>query len=530
MKRRIFTLFKTMLCILVVSSVFSCKKTKVEKVKLDNQIALSLFYDTIKVRDLLNTMDSTVSHYIRINEKGDVYAYYADSVINAVVVDDILAQLDDVDFETSADFDLPTIPPSPVPIPIELPFEDLFAVPFEYEGYGINYVELKTGRIILDLSTDFTLIDELILSTKDIKMADGEDCNMTLDFSENTSQHVDVNLEDCKIIPAEGLIRFSVIVKATVSDQAVGGSYHIDMKGSIKDVKFKSIDGSIDESVYEFAAFQKVDLNIPNLYGDLTVTTPEFSFKYVNTFGFEAYAYIDSLYLVDETGEKISVLKDWSQVEMVLNSTGGAYDSITYLDDALVDELDVLDEYTAFGFNGNVILGCDDVSDNMIAEDSHIDIVADLALPLSFNIKDLTYLDTLDFSLSLNSQENEGENQINVQNFFDELEFKFVFENALPIQIKPQMYVLENGTVIDSLFDGASFIHGCFDGTITEDVIVVTVIDEKLENVQLADQMILKINVSSLGNDVVINADKYFNLRIGLKTRTTEINMDDLNF
>ena len=527
MRNRIFTLFRTLFYILLISSVFSCKKTNVEKVNLDNQIALSLFSDTVKVRDLLNTMDPVASNYIRINEKGDVYAYYADSIINAVVGDDILGQLEDVNFETSAEFELPTIPPSPVPVPVEVPFEDLFYVPFEYEGYGINYVELRTGKLILNISTDFTLIDELSLSTKNIKMSNGEDFNITLNFSENSSHNIDMDLSDCKIMPEEGQIAFSVMVKATISDQGVGGFYSLDLNGGLKDIKFKSIDGSIEDEVYEFGTKQKIDLSFPNLYGDLTVVTPEFSFKYVNSFGFEAYGYIDSLYLVDEVGEKISIVEDWNQVEIVLNSTGGAYDSISHVDEALIDEIDILDDYSAFGFKGSVVMGCEDVTDNMIADDSHIDVIADLALPLKFNIKDLTYIDTLDFNLSLDTQEDE--NQIHVENLFDELEFKFVFENALPIQIKPQMYVVENGAVIDSLFDGTSYINGCFDGNISEDVVTVTVVDEKLQNIQLADQMIIKINVSSLGNDVVINADGFFNLRIGLKTRTTEINMEDLN-
>ena len=519
-----------MLVILVVGSVFSCKKTNIEKVKLDNQIAVSLFSDTVKVRDLLNTMDSVASNYIRINDKGNVYAYFADSVINAVVTDDILSQLQDVYFESSSEFELHTIPPSPVPVPVELPFEDLFSVPFDYEGYEINYVELKTGKITLDISTDFTLIDELSLSTKNIEMSNGEDFNVTLNFSESASQQTVMDLADCKITPDEGQIVFSVIVKATISDEGVGGNYKFDMDGSLKNVKFKAIDGSIDDSVYEFETFQNIDLNFPNLYGDLTVVTPEFSFKYKNTFGFEAFGYIDSLYLIESDGNRLSVIKDWNQVEIVLNSTGNAYDSITYVDDALVDELDVLGDYSAFSFRGKVVMGCDEVTDNMIAEDSHIDVIADLALPLSFNISDLTYIDTLDFNLSLNSQEDGDSESINVENLFDELNFKFVFENALPIQIKPQMYVVENGTVIDSIFDGTSCINGCFDGVLREDVVEIVVVDEKLYNMQRADQMILKINFSSLGNDVVINADGYFNLRIGLKTRTTEINMDDINF
>ena len=172
-------------------------------------------------------------------------------------------------------------------------------------------------------------------------------------------------------------------------------------------------------------------------------------------------------------------------------------------------------------------MGSENVSSDMITDDSHIDVIADLALPLEFNIDNLAYVDTLDFSLDLGSENEDG---FHVEDVFDELEFKFVFENDLPIEIKPQMYIMENGAVIDSLFDGAACIHGNFDGQLVEDVIVVKVVDEKLQNVQLADKLLLNIRLSSHGNNVVINANDFFNLRIGLKTKTTEIYTEDLNF
>ena len=40
----------------------------------------------------------------------------------------------------------------------------------------------------------------------------------------------------------------------------------------------------------------------------------------------------------------------------------------------------------------------------------------------------------------------------------------------------------------------------------------------------------MKVHFSSLGNTVSINTNDYFNLRIGLKTKTSEINMEGLNF
>ena len=117
-----------------------------------------------------------------------------------------------------------------------------------------------------------------------------------------------------------------------------------------------------------------------------------------------------------------------------------------------------------------------------------------------------------------------------MENIFDELEFKLIFNNAIPVQITPQVYVLENGVALDSLFDEKACIHGKFDDEITEDILVVRVTGDKLEHVQRADQLMLDITLSSEGERVVLNTNDYFDLRIGLKTKTSEINMNDLNF
>ena len=87
-----------------------------------------------------------------------------------------------------------------------------------------------------------------------------------------------------------------------------------------------------------------------------------------------------------------------------------------------------------------------------------------------------------------------------------------------------------NDQLIDSLFDGNTLIHANNNGNITEDVLEVQVTGDKLLNIQNADKILLNIGISSLNENVVINTNDYFNLRIGVKTKTTEINLDDLNF
>ena len=74
--------------------------------ELNNQFALSLFADTIKVGDLLNVLDSAVFQYLKVSPSGELSVCYADSIINAVTADDILGGLGDVTFELSEEFEI----------------------------------------------------------------------------------------------------------------------------------------------------------------------------------------------------------------------------------------------------------------------------------------------------------------------------------------------------------------------------------------------------------------------------------------
>jgi len=386
----------------------------------------------------------------------------------------------------------------------------------------------------MNIACDLDYIKQVSLSTANIELSNGEDLVIDINFENGNQQNISIDLSNCRITPLDGSIEFTLTANLVVSLQEfenIGGMYTFDMDGIIKDIEFETIDGSIQDTRFDFDGTEEITLNFPNLYGDLSIATPEFNINYINTFGFEADGFIDSLYLGESSGDMTSIIKDWNNVEIVLHLTDEHYGVISDLDEQLVDKIDLLKDYSSITFKGNVVLGCDNVSDNMISDDSHIDIIADLALPLEFNIENLSFIDTLDFDLDLGSgMENESDESIHVEDIFDEIEFKFAFENALPLQIKPQAYMLMNNQLIDSLFDGNTIIHANNHGNITEDVLAVLITGERLLNIQNADKILLNIAISSLGENVVINTNDYFHLRIGVKTKTTEIYLDDFNF
>ena len=380
--KKMFEFTRVLLLTLIFAMFFSCANNDIDKVNVDNQFAVSLFSGTVKVGDLLGGIGSGLSEYIQVSENGRIYAYYADSVENAVVATNILTGIQDVTFQTSAEFELPEIPGlSDIPgvdvpdidipdidIPdIDIPgildsldipdtpeipdisidsvvvftFNDFVSIPFEYDGYEINFVELKNGRLYLNLSTSLAQLKNVVLSTDNIRLGDGSSLELNLDFTQSQKQYIDLDLTNCVIAPENKNITFSAILSLDIPlDQGLeGGLYTVDLDGGIMDVEFKTIDGKINDFVFDFVGSHDFDFSIPNVSGALKIATPEFSIKYINTFGFKANGTIDSLYLSDTNGNITSLIKDGERVELFLHPTGENYDSISELDEKLVDEL-----------------------------------------------------------------------------------------------------------------------------------------------------------------------------------------------
>ena len=86
-----------------------------------------------------------------------------------------------------------------------------------------------------------------------------------------------------------------------------------------------------------------------------------------------------------------------------------------------------------------------------------------------------------------------------------------------------------NDNVVDSLF-GGEVVEKCCGDVPAKSTLYAHLTDDRLVNMQKSNKLILNIGLSSLGENVALNSNDYFNLRIGLKTKTSEIYMEDLNF
>lgn len=516
--RKIITI-KTVLLILLISVFVSCKKNNVKTIEVDNSFALSLFSDTIVLDELLKMMDTTVTQWISIDQEGFMSAYYADSLKNIVTGSQILGELDDITFSLNEVFDLPTIPSMPQPIPFELDLDSLISLPFTFEQFQINSVVMESGMLNLNIATDIPNINLIELSADNVITPDGTALLITLDFN-NNSANATADFTNCQIIPINGNIVFSAKINLTVGEQEIGGSYYLDLDGGITDMKIKSLNGGINDILIDFDDKTDIEFGINNLYGDLSINTPDVKIDYLNTFGFEVQSSIDSLYFKDVQNNYLTLIKNWEPLNLSFNYTNGTYESVGNISESIVDDINVLHDYEELSFNGFVLMGCDNLSADMISQDSRIDLVAEVRLPLSFNINNLQFIDTLDLNISDGNENQDASMDINN---IDELEFKLTIANKLPVKIMTQLYVLENNVVTDSIFEERAVINACFDGTPSTDIITVSVQEELLNNVLMAEKLILDIALSTESHDVILNANDYFSLRLGIKTHTTEV-------
>lgn len=525
MGKKINVLSRALVYALIVCSFISCGGNKVKKVNVDNQMAVSLFADTITIGSLMSRLDSSFYQYIKVADNGDIYAYFADSVENAVKSEDVFGQIPDVSFNMVETFPIENIPAPPVPIITSYTMDELFTMPFSYDGYQITSVNIKDGEINIKLSTDMNFVDTLILFTQNIILENGQPLEIEMLMKDDV-QNINIPLRNCKVIPNDGNIVFSATLAVCITE-SIGGDYNFDISGAIENLEFKTIDGAIDNMYFDFIGSQPISFGFANLDGDFKLLTPEFNIKYHNSFGFKAEGLINELYLTSVDGS-VTDLKRNESIYIELHNTDGGYETISDLDDQLTEKIDVLGNYNLITFDGNIVVGCDELEDYLISDESHIDIIADLTLPLKFNIEELRYRDTMDFNLDFSDEDLEVEG-VNVNDVFDEIEFKLAFKNKMPFQITPQIYMAYDNYIIDSLFSGNTVIHGCFDGTLTEDVLTVTIAESKLDNVRLANKLYIDLKLSSLSNDVVMNTNDYFDLKLGVKTKTSEINLENLN-
>ena len=516
--RRVFKIsILTVFIALIAFATASCKKKTVNKIAVNNQFAISLFNDTISIKEILNDMDSTTNSWLRVRNDS-IFAYYADSVNGVIKASDLLDNIENTDFTTSTGFSLPPIV-SPVAKDTTLYSDRFTTIPFDFEGFDIEQVIIRKGMFSFDVNIipEIPMLEKIEIFSNQLVSQNDEPLRIVIEYGKGRKI---VNLSEYKILPdSTQSVAFSsyITFHYDPSMGVVGGDYVCELNGGITDLGFKTVYAVVNkslDSIYDRDA--EIDFGINGLSGSAFLPVPTINLTYRNTFGLHANCDINKLQFINTSTGLVTDLLAYDHVDVDINPTNGAYRHFRV--EGFTDEIDALAGYNHLDFSGEVNLAMpgEHIS---ISDTSSVDVIADVEMPFSFRISDLRYTDTIEVNF--------GEDT-NIQNYLDEIDFFIDYNNKIPLQINLQGLFLKDDQVIDSLFDsGGTILYN--EPSSLECVIT----DSKLDNVMRANKMIMRFGVttdfsSSGSQNVVIKESDNIAVRMRMLTKTYEINIDEL--
>ncbi|MBR6438930.1 MAG: hypothetical protein IKS65_07105 [Bacteroidales bacterium] len=515
------------LLFLVLISAMACKQKDVKKIMVDNQFAISLYRDTIFIGELFNQLDSTTTTWLRVDDDGNLSAFYKDTILGVVNASDFMDNVPDVDIDQSAEFSVPSFPPVPGPT-VEYVIDYNMDVPLTYEEYSITSVELRSGVLSLNLTIEpqLSIVKKVELQSTSITLASGE--MLKLEFNPNGGENSkEVDLANSVILPDMNQnIPFigKIYIEYDPQGGLTGGDYQCIISGGITNLNFKTLTGTTNMQPVTFSDKTPIDFGVSGLSGSVWLPTPDIDFAYLNTFGCNAQCDVNLLNFYSSiTAETVNLLGG-SDVNIELQPTSGQFydEPIT----GFTSEINALGQYTELNFGGDLTLNSTGIIS--ISDTSRIDLAVGVDLPLSFNITDLDYRDTIAFSAS-------GENGNDIQNYLDQIDFFIDFDNQLPLNVTIEAELLNTA---DPSFHGYLFKTGVtpnntipsgqkstLECSVTDDSTSTDLVT--LEEVLSADQIVLHFTVSTDGMQT-LKMEDYINVGVRILTHTSEIDVDDV--
>jgi hypothetical protein len=518
MKIKLKTIVATSLVLLTAISTFSCKKNKVEKVAVDSQFAIALFSDTVALRQIINDMDSTTQTWLRVRNDS-IFAYYVDTIMGVLKASDLLSNIDDVTFNTSTGFAMPSFAPTSSHDTV-MNVDRFMTIPFHYDGYNIEEVLLRGGNLNFDFTVtpQIEYLQKLEIYSNQILSQDDEPLLITIDYNKDGRHGVD--LAKYRIVPENDTVAFEARVFIHVDNGVYeGGDYTCDLTGGLSGVNFKTVYGTIDKPLDSiFYDETAIDFGIAGLTGSAVLPIPTINLDYSNTFGFGAIGDVTKLQFVNENTGLVTNLLASDMVEVAVNPTEGEWSHTRIA--GLTETIDALAGYTRLDFGGELMMNLNPGNSFSISDTSTVDIAADIEMPFSFKLSDLCYMDTI--AIDLSGSNNSG---TNIDDYIDEVDFFIDYNSKIKIDIDLQGIFMKNNTAIDSLFDSNHIVYYSADDKIS--TISVTVTGQKLRNVLRSNQMILRLGASTeaISPDPVqlMDTDAIF-MRMRVLTKTSEIN------
>jgi hypothetical protein len=451
----------TLFLFVVLVLAFGCQKSEdlqdAEIVGSGREFAIPLFKAKTSIEELLENFDDYT--VIEVDQDGVIHLRYTGDVLT----------------QQASEFFLEVKQQLPPIIPLEGP---LYALPFEQSGQlEVDFATYGAGIVRLGVVSDYP--DSVFLTVKILQATKGND---TLTIQTKFASPVGgtfpyfppefVETAGYNLIPDSGVVYVSYDARnknGEVVDMPLVALVN-------EDIDFSYIEGYLGNFTNK-GKRDSISINFFEnwIQGDVYFENPIIKIHIINSFGLPTRSSIDTFDILTADGQRIKLESTFitdTGIDFVypdLNSVGETRE-MTFVFDAQNSNIeDVLGSRPiALDYKVDAIMNPDNLSDlrGFITDSSFYKIQVEVDLPLHGRASGFAVTDTFDVDFSDLDEA-------------DEVEFKMVAENGMPLGIDAQVYFFDaNGVALDTLFDEKKQVVSSAtvgaDGVVTERVSQIT--------------------------------------------------------
>lgn len=494
-----------LLLLLICLGLFSClADERFDDPKVENysaQIAIPLFQSATPIIEVLENVGKDA--YAGVND---------DSLVAIIYRGDVQSRSSNDLFGAFTNF------PFPVPI-VTNPFE--FALPTN--EFRLKSASFDEGEIYVNFFT--TIQDSLyVIFTVENLIKDGEPFRIysVIPNENGTASPLEEKRTPAgyTLLPDQDTLRFSYTAKNLRTDSLV----NIDLiTFQLKNAGINYAEGFLTNQFYDLPRDTVfIDLFQKWVSGSIKWLNPSITLFIDNSFGFPLQIQTNTFNVQTLNGPKQKVdaplldsfdisYPDFAEIGKSKMTTLRIDPSNSSNIESIINEGPLWVEYD-LDAETNANAGEPDLG--FATDSSSLRVSVQIELPLHGNFRDFTTLDTI---------------ELNFQNYddADEVEFKWVAENEVPLDFRLQAWFLDDqGIIIDSLLDQATQVMKAAavgpDGVSIEtsiQTVYIPISKNRFQNIKLARRVLLESRFSSFGQEtdeiVKVLPDQEIRIRMG---------------
>lgn len=481
----------TLLLVVLASLLASCKKShydvgNVHGVNAEGEVLLPLASGSYSLMDLMQRFQ--IDSLIDCNASGDMtYAYFYERY-GAVRGEDLL-RFKDWNYEEH--FVVENSGGSSQPFDTVVSVSQVIA--FEADHIRVVSATIQSGSFHMSLTSNVGSFGEVLVTSSDIKDADGNDLSfvyqpqmgMTGFSFEGMEYHTD----------EANTLHLNYEIHLMVSGDLQVPEVEIDAFVSTTDLVLSEMRGYVDPYDSRDRIDTVFSLFPENMSGSIKVDDALITVSERNTFSMAACLKIDTALV---WGEHIPPYELFTPMPLVIDMPSHREFTEVYRQPIS----GWIDAHQGHAWASSLFtVNSGGVEDLVTVTDScNIDVRVDVSIPFSFNVSDVSYVDTVNMKL----------NEIEMPDLIEELTLEITFNSTLPLELsgKFMLYDSEAGQVTDVLLDEATLIAASYDGQATTTNVEVVITQDKVENALRSDRIILCFDLDTDAHDVSLNANQ----------------------